>query len=250
MLRDDAIGLLGSFTADDDEASATRVLREGATWLRAHGARKVIGPVDRTTWHSYRFVDESTEPGRFRGEPSHPAYYPRLWRAAGARRCARYGSYWMKDPAAVRARMMSRARGVTVERTDDLKTIHEIAMRGFADAYLFAPISYQEFATLYAGAGDALAYLAIVDGAPVGFFYTFEASLDRGRVGVCKTIAVLPEARDRGAYHALFARGIGDLLERGCSHLLCALIHDDGAPRAMGWSIPEQLFRSYVLFDL
>jgi ribosomal protein S18 acetylase RimI-like enzyme len=259
QLRDDGIGLVGFFSATSPEESdaAKRVLQACAAWLRERGATAVRGPVDGSTWGNYRFIVDGSEAGTFRGEPSHPAYYVDLWRDAGARECAHYGSYWMKDPAAIVEKMAARAaelRGVRLRAANlaDLPIIHALAMRGFSDAFMFSPISMGELAQLYAGGrtDGAIAYLAYLDGTPVGFVYCFEAELPRGRIGIAKTIAVVPEARDRGIYHALCARAFGDLLARGVDDILVALIHDDGAPATMGWSQPEQRFRSYALFDL
>jgi GNAT superfamily N-acetyltransferase len=251
------IGLLGFFESDDDEDSARTVLHDGARWLREQGAQVVRGPMAYATWNDYRFVVERTEPGSFRGEPDHPDFYPRLWERAGFTRVSTYASHWI-DMNAAQARWtdkVARARdaGVTVRAvTDaDFPSIYQLALAAFADAYMFSPIDPDEFVSIYGGdrPADSRTTIAHLDGRPVGFMHTFVADLPRGRTGIAKTVAVHPDARDRGVYHALFSDALTSFQSAGLSHAIAALMHLDGSPALMGWA-RGPLYKQYALYQL
>ncbi|MCB9559391.1 MAG: GNAT family N-acetyltransferase [Kofleriaceae bacterium] len=254
------IGLIGFFESRDDEPAATAVLTAATDWLHERGATIVRGPINFTTWHDYRLVTDAPEPGWFTGEPSHPAYYPRLWRAAGFTPASAYGSYWMPELGPLHDRFLARAEraadaGVTVRPVSvgDLPAVYQLSMIGFRDAHMFSQIEPDEFAALYgadrAASVASTSFLAVDDGRPVGFLYTFMTDLPRGRVGVAKSIAIRPEARDRGVYHALFAAAIGAFRDHDAVAGIAALIHIDGEPAKMGWQVPDRRFKTYELFE-
>lgn len=255
------IGLLGFYESLDDEAASTAVLHAAAEWLRERGATIVRGPINYSTWNDYRLTTEATEPGWFAGEPYHPSYYPRLWAAAGFAVATRYGSYWLGDLAAVCARFapkIARARASGVElralRAGDLPSLYQLAIAGFRGAYMYSPIEPDEFAAIYSAdrAADVAgtSFVAVDEGRPLGFVYTYVADLPRGRAGVVKTIVVAPEARDRGVYHGLLATALQAFLDQGVTRALGALMHAEGEPALMGWCRPENLFKQYVLYEL
>ena len=252
------VGLLGFFESDDDESAAKEVLGDAVRWLRGEGVAVVRGPMNYSTWNDYRFVVARTEGGTFRGEPEHPDYYQRLWEAAGARVVSRYASHWIDMPAALArwAPKLARAReaGLTVRRASaaDAPAIFALALAGFRDAYMYSPIEPDEFASIYGAdrASDGLTYLVLDGGRPIGFMHSFLADLPRGRVGIAKTIAVAPDARDRGAYHLLFASALEGFQAAGVGDAIAALFHLDGTPAQMGWAQPGTLFKQYALYDL
>jgi GNAT superfamily N-acetyltransferase len=253
------IGLLGFFESLDDEAAAAAVLGAGAAWLRARGAQVIRGPVDFSTWNTYRLTVAAREPGWFAGEPYHPAYYPRLWEAAGFRVATRYASHWLGalDPVCARLETKAaRAAGVTIRplQAGDLPSLYQLALTGFRGAYLYSAIEPDEFASIYgadrAAGAAATSFVAVDEERPLGFVYTYLAELPRGPSGIVKTIVVLPEARDRGVYHGLLAASLRAAQAEGATGALGALMHAEGEPSLMGWCRPETLFKQYALYEL
>ncbi len=257
-LRDDhgaPIGMLGFFEAQNDPEAASAVLDAGTAWLRARGATIVRGPINYSTWNDYRFSTAGT--GRFAGEPYHPAYYPTLWANAGFDVCAHYGSYWLgplspivEKFARVIARGTATVRPVTAA---DLPSLYQLAITGFQGAYMYAPIEPDEFASLYAGdrvtAATATSFLAVEDGRPCGFVYSFVADLPDGPAGVIKTIVVDRQARGGSAYAGLMTAAIDAFRALGVDRAMGGLMHADGSPAAMGWCRPEMSFKQYVLLE-
>jgi GNAT superfamily N-acetyltransferase len=258
--RGKPIGLIGCFEAMNDQVAATAVLRAAAAWLRERGATIVRGPMNFTTWHDYRLITERTEPGGFTGEPVHPEYYPQLWQGAGFAPTARYGSYWFPALAAQHAKFAARAQaaldaGIDVRPSSvgDLPAMYQLAMIGFSEAHMFSRIEPDEFAALYtadrAASVAGTTFVAVEDGRPLGFIYSFVAELPTGPAGVAKTVAVHPDARGRNVYQALFARVFETFLERNLERGIAALIHVDGTPSKMGWQDPARLYKSYALYE-
>jgi hypothetical protein len=251
------VGVLGFFESEDDERASGEVLRDASAWLRSQGVAAVRGPMAYSTWNDYRFVVERTEPGSFRGEPDHPDHHVRLWERAGFVPCARYASHWIDVRGALDrwAPKVERARagGLSVRAASaaDARSIFQLALCGFRDAYMYAPIEPDEFASIYGAdrAADGLTFLAIEAGVPVGFMHGFVADLPRGRVGIAKTIAVASSARDRGAYQLLFSTMLEAFAAAGVHDAIAALFHLDGAPAHMGWARPGTLFKQYALYE-
>ncbi len=241
------VGLLGHFESEDDPGAAREVLDQAREWLQAQGMRVVRGPMNGATWFDYRFV-VAGDAASFTGEPRHPAYYPRLWEAAGFAPCSHYGSFWIDDVDAVLDRWAPKvARDVVVRpaAAGDLPAIHAIAHEAFAGAYMFSPIGLAELAALYGGAAGGGGAFVVDD---LGFTYTFVADLGGEPVTILKTIAISPAARDRGVYHALFSAALRAGRERGARRAIAALIHLDGSPALMGWQ-RGRVFKRYALYE-
>jgi GNAT superfamily N-acetyltransferase len=252
------IGLLGFFEAANDPAAVTPLLTAAVTWLREQGCATVRGPVNFSTWHDYRFATGGG-PGWFPGEPYHHDYYPELWTGAGFAVVSRYATYWVNDTQAVIDRFapgveLARRSGVELRTVEarDLPALYRLAVTGFAANYMYSPIEPDEFAHLYAAdrvnAGASTSYVALADGAPVGFYYTFPTSLPAGEGQVGKTIVVDPAQRKRGIYHLLMTAWLTTARDSGRA-ALPSLVHLDGSPALMGWHRSGDLFRNYVLFE-
>ena len=62
---------------------AKRMLDDACEWLRVRGCRTVLGPMNGSTWHAYRFVVAPGEEESFLTEPTNPPEYPAWMEAAG-----------------------------------------------------------------------------------------------------------------------------------------------------------------------
>jgi len=266
-LVDDAgvpVGLLGLFESVDDADAAGAVLDRACRYLRDRGCAAIRGPINYTTWHSYRFAvaEPNADGGWIPGEPVHPPYYPGLWDRAGFAVAARYRSTWMGDgddllarfaPAAARATNA----GVQIRPLDnaaDLAAVYQVSRRAFADAFMYSDIDATELAALYppdkvAGPHSGVYLATCATAGAVGFLYTTPGQFPgRARVSVAKTIAVTPDWRGRGVYKALLHRWIGDRLAAGPCDFVAALMHHDGEPAKMGWTA-HHVIREYALYE-
>ena len=79
----DGTCFLGYFESLDDVDMAKQFIAYIADQARDLGAEKLIGPVQTSFWLGYRMQLSGHEDLPFTGEPHQPAYYPKLWEAAG-----------------------------------------------------------------------------------------------------------------------------------------------------------------------
>jgi len=210
-LRDETPGIVGHFDATSDGA-ARAVLETAAHELGAGGASIVVGPMDGNTWRRYRFVIERGSEPPFLMEPWNPEEYPLWWTAAGFEVLARYRSTLVTDltcddPRIARARRRLQAAGVVVRPMEpgrfeeDLRAIHCVSTESFADNFLYAPLSVEQFVDQYRPFERLLRHefvlIAEQAGGPVGFLFSIPDSRPPGARGrsdtlVMKSAAVLP----------------------------------------------------------
>lgn len=210
------VGLLGFWECRDDDAAAAALLEAGLAWLRDAGAKRVLGPLNGSTWHRYRFVTGGRDGrGPFLLEPWTAAWYPRQWEAAGFAPHQTYASIQTLHPSAgLLPRSYERALAAGV-RFEDLaeagfaarsRTVYDLARRIFAGKTAYRAIGYAEFQGLTAGL-DALVQPGLChlaydrDDRAIGFFFGYPdalgplARVDPGgpvETTVLKTLAVDP----------------------------------------------------------
>lgn len=256
------IGLLGLFECIDDSHVARDLLAAGSRWLAGEGCSIVRGPIDFTTFHNYRFTVSGHDSGAIPGEPVHPAFYPRLWTDAGFERLATYSSNWVGDTQRHINRFARRARGAleagyTIRRTNaderDLELIYEVIGQAFAPAFMYSPIDWAEFRSLYSPAllerARDLTYLALApNGDPAGFFFGYELVLQGRRTQICKTVAAAPEHQGAGVYGLLGRTWLSDHTHR-IDEFSVALMHCDGSPSLLGLTSPDSRIKEYALYE-
>src|SRR5690349_20689387 len=81
-LNTDRVGVIGHYSADTADSGA-RVLNDACTQLAAHGCTIAVGPVDWSTWRSYRLVIERGSEPPFFLEPDTPDAWVSHFTAAG-----------------------------------------------------------------------------------------------------------------------------------------------------------------------
>jgi GNAT superfamily N-acetyltransferase len=77
------VGQVGYFEAIDDSTCAAALFGAAFDWLRAAGARQVLGPMNGGPHRTHRFITAGFDREPFLFEPRNPPYYPRLFEAAG-----------------------------------------------------------------------------------------------------------------------------------------------------------------------
>ena len=264
-------GLVGHYAATDADA-AVALLRDATRRLLADGARRVLGPMNGSTWGRYRFatVEPSGETGAppFLGEPVNPPDYPEHFARAGFREAARYESRITPDiaaanPRAAAAEATARSRGITIAPIDlarfedELRDLHRFSLRAFAANLYYSPIGAEEFAAMYrpmrALLDPALVVLARdADASLIGyaFAYADPLSLKGGRPHrlILKTLAVDPAWRSIGLGALLVERLHAAARGAGLSAVIHALMHVANDSMKIS-AHTAQLFRRYALYE-
>lgn len=288
-LQDEAgrpVGMIGHFEALERPEAVAALFAEALAWLRAAGARRVIGPIDGDTWHRYRLNLGPWVHPPFLLEPYNPAYYPALWEANGFTIAARYASTRVEDLPAVAARLEARAeqarragyrpRAIELGRFDEeIALLYRLSCRIFAGNYLYSEISAAEFAALYAGARPLLerrlvSFVVAPGGEAVGFLFAYPdlfravaamrgkrhllAKLRflwlRRKAGAVnfKTLGVLPEHRRAGCAALLFHHGYREAMALGYRAANHCLFLDDNPSAGLDHGVGVPL-RRYALYE-
>ena len=260
-------GYVGWYEASDDEAGSS-VLAGAAERLLAEGARRVVGPLDGSTWHRYRVVmprEAEIEGGEpFLSEPANPPGWPRQFAKAGFHPLLEYETRLVRSPAsdpdlagrrAALAEGGVRVRALDLARYErELRALYELSVDAFAANPFYTPISFDEFAALYAGLRPLLDPNLVRlaerrDGALLGYVFAFPDALaapERPRI-VLKTLAAHRDARGMGLGGILVDDIHAIAAERGAA-VLHALMQVSNVSETISRRSGSELFRRYVLY--
>lgn len=254
-------GAIGHFQARD-AGSGAELLTAASARLAAHGCARAVGPMDGSTWRSYRLVTErGTEPPFFL-EPDTPAHWQACFSRAGFGPIARYCSSVQEDVALSDARLdgvaaRAAAAGIRIRCFDpgraehELGAMHALAEEAFRDAFLHSPISREKFVAQYRRLLPAvrpeLVTLAERDGELVAFLFGVPDALDpQGRRAILKTVAARRGRGYAGLAHLLAARSAAAARAMGYTRAILALMHENKV--SFNWSARSaRVIRRYAL---
>ena len=258
-------GLVGSFECIDSAECAAAVLGAAEARIREDGQRRVVGPMNGTTWAPYRLALPDGAPCLFPLEPRNPAYYCALWESLGYRVIANYTSSCFplgpdSFPRFEKAERILAARGVSVCDfrpdciADELNDIYDVSVVSFRNNFVYAPVTREAFVAQYAPIVGRLrphdaAIARRADGTPVGFVFGFpNAYATPGTEYVVKTIAVLPDRDCRGLGGLLVERMAKTAYEDGFKLAYHALMHEDNVSSNIGNHAHAKVCRRYRLY--
>lgn len=264
---DGPLGYVGHYAAADLEAGAA-VLAHAASELAARGARRVVGPIDGSTWHAYRLVTERGDEPPFFLEPQNPDEWPAHFAAAGFGVFARYTSALVEPVTAggaaiVEAEQRLQAAGYTFRPIDpaaaerELDRLFALSLAAFARSVLHTPITRDEFRAQYAPilprVDPRLVLLAERDGELAGYCFTVPDLLEAARVGrprtaIVKTLAVHPAHGGLGLGGVLTDRCQRAAVDLGLTRVIHALMFETNASQKISRRYGRTC-RRYALFS-
>ena len=263
-------GVIGAWRADSD-SGAHALLERACAALAERGVRRVLGPMDGSTWMRYRWALppasqlERDEPA-FPGEPVNAPEEPARWEAAGFHAAAHYESALTTElePAPERARREAERaaalaaqdvaiRPLDLARWDDeLTSLHAASLLAFADNLYYAPIGLETFRALYAPLRPLVdprfvRVAEAADGRVLGYVVCYPSPDTRHLV--VKTLAAVPTARGTGVGAHLFALAHGAARAAGCDGVIHALMHAENRSLAMSRAWNARTMRRYALYE-
>jgi len=264
------IGMIGHFGAIDASATA-HILDEACDLLRSAGCDVAVGPIDGSTWRRYRFAVEPAASDAtqiverpFLMEPRNPAEWPGWWRSAGFEICATYHSSACTiddEIDATGAAERPRGAGLTLrplrtgahaptdsETDTELRRVHALCEAAFPDNLLYTPLSWAEFAAMYAPLLPRLAPgMVLLADEPTrpdelaGFIMCVpDSSAASASPGarpdtlILKSMAVHPRWRRCGLGAWLIAAAIENGRRLGLRRVIFALMRDDNPSARIG----------------
>ena len=254
-------GLIGHYAAQSREAGRA-MLESACERLRGAGCDMAIGPMDGSTWKSYRLVSDAGNEPSFFLEPRNPHDWNAHFLESDFDVLASYHSSLSLDPAPdprvpdVRARLLK--NGITTRTANparleaELSELFEVALESFSENFLYTPISEEAFLQLYQPLLSQLppqfVRIAEHDGRAVGFAFAVPDMLRSERdTLILKTVGVR-----RGRIYAGLGRLLGDELHdlaraAGMPRVIHALMYDANVS-ANSSARTSEVIRRYALY--
>ena len=240
-------------------AHTAQVLSALTEEAAAAGRKRVLAPIDGSTWRSYRVVVDSTGRPPFFLEPQTPEGWEAHFTAAGFSRGEMYASLELDDlkpfagPDQYGAELAAagiKVRDFDMQRfDDDLIHLHALSLSAFAANPYYAPLPFEEFAPMYRPAvflyEPGLALIAERAGEALGFIFAYRDGPEKSCT-VLKTIAVSPNVRETGLASHLTRAVLRRAGELGCKSAVFALMHERN--KSFAWAARHgRVFRRYAL---
>ncbi|MEM7014546.1 MAG: GNAT family N-acetyltransferase [Verrucomicrobiota bacterium] len=251
QLPDEKVGCIGQYEGSGAvEAALARLKEEGCTLA--------IGPMDGSTWRSYRFVTDFGDEPRFLLEPWNSPEAPKEFDEAGFAPLATYSSSKLpldpRDLSKIEDRIAKRGiqiLSIDVSRfRDELALVYKLSLNSFAENFLYTPIARDEFLAMY-GQAEPLVRPEFVqiaengEGDAIGFVF----ALPDGDNLVVKTLATHPNWRRYGLGSVLVERVQTAAKEMGFEHAIHALQHQNNSSLKITGRNSGERIREYTLYS-
>jgi len=245
-------------------------LRAVKMHCRERGIVSLVGPMQFSTWHPYRFISDMGEAEFFPGEQRLPQAYHADFIAAGFSDLAVFQSSWVADlNASLKAGdamgIPGKLAGLEVKTLAGrelpalLPEIHRLSTEIFRDNFAYTPIGLPDFLALAAGAdenakeSESVLIAVSIGGKTAGFAYGYSiggyavaAGAPKRKTVVLKTLGVLPEHRGLGLGYGLTYLFHRHWQDQGYESVIHAYMKSDNRSREMSAQISRP-FRTYAL---
>ncbi len=198
---------------------------------RELGFKNLIGPLNYSTWMSYRFAISNFDLKLF-PDCTNPPYYNDIVRSLGYKELYTYrsASINMQNPMfeagkeIYEQKISEGYRFVSCSGEEAYKLsrdIYEISKDAFCDAYLYSDIPYEVFESLYLSwvkKAEITVILAYKGGEALGYVFGYENPFGEGYIS--KTSAVKKEYQKHKIYTALLYLACKFVLEKGYKDMI------------------------------
>lgn len=258
-----APGIIGWYECAGNTDAAAVLLSNAQSYLKKVGCKQVIGPMNGSTWYSYRLTQPSDNPPFFL-DNYHKPWYRDQFIVAGYKPVSNYHTVKVNlqpksDERIERFALILEKRGVTVRQLnpacfeEELEKIYLISSRSFVDNFLYSPIPFEKFKELYLRIKPVIdpSLVLIAENSqsdPVGFIFTVPNHFEKPVVSaIIKTVAIIPDRRVKGLGTYMVAITHKKLLEAGFTSVFHALMHESNISTNI-LSENSELYHRYVLY--
>ncbi len=250
LLDGERTGFVGHFQAPSP-SYASHLLGLAFFQLASQGCSIAIGPINGSTWRSYRFVNDTGAEAPFFMEPENPATYPAFFVENGFNVLCNYYSTvtdGLKVDEDVKGQYQARLakEGINIREfnvaliDEELSALYDISARSFASNFLYQEISKPEFMALYKPLvpilDPRLILIAEVESRPVGFILLVpdlnearKSTDGKAKTVIVKTAARLPEDNFAGLGSLLLLEAQARAHGLGYERAIHALMHEKNA---------------------
>lgn len=256
---------LGHFECVNEPEEANALLLAAENKAKQLGAKWIIGPMNGSTWDSYRFSLSQDSPNFFL-EPYHHLYYNELWQQAGFETIATYSSSLDRQMSLFNPEKLISYEttfnelGVLIRPIDlenyemEISKVHSFCEAVFKNNFLYTPISEREFIQKYIPIKGFInpEYVLLAEDAEKNLVAIFFAVADiyngTTHTLIVKTIARNPNPIYAGLIQIMCNRAVAAAKLNGFKQMIHAFMHDDNKSNNVSRNFSGEVFRQYALY--
>ncbi len=256
--------VIGNYECIDDPEAAKKLLEVAEEMARMERYGVLLGPMNGTTWDTYRFCT-NPEAGTFFSEMTHQPYYPQQWKDNGFSVLAEYASTIDRDmvwekPAALEREKELISEGLVIRNIDldhyegELERMFTFCERAFRANFLYTPTTWEAFREKYVAVKKWIqpeaVFIAEKNGALAGFCFCLPDHL----CATEKRLVLKTLARDKRSDLKGLGMVLGNCVTRfakanGYAAVIHALMHMQNYSVSLSGQFSGQPFKHYELYS-
>ena len=240
--------------------------------LKKEAIETIIGPLNGTTWNTYRYVTEKGNGRPFLLEPWNEDYSVSLFEKLGFKPLAGYISTVMEGMNSDRRKNLNKKieklkkfdyyEDIRVESAENkdlltvLNKVYDLTVEAFKNNFLYSELEREIFLKMYMSYEDKIVKkffkMLYLKGELIGYVFGIPDYAELGYKGkidtiILKTIAVSPEYNGKGMGYILINSLIEEAEKEGYENVIYALMHESNVSKNIGLLLGNML-RRYTLF--
>ena len=240
--------------------------------LKKEGIEIIIGPLNGTTWNTYRYVTEKGSRRQFLLEPWNEDYSVSLFEKLGFKPLAGYISTVMEGMDSDGRRNLNKKieklkkfdyyKDIKVESAENkdlltvLNKVYDLTVEAFKNNFLYSELEREIFLKMYMSYEDKIIKkffkMLYLGDELIGYVFGIPDYAELGYKGkidtiILKTIAVSPIYNGKGMGYILINSLIEEAEKEGYENVIYALMHQSNVSKNIGLLLGNML-RKYTLF--
>lgn len=252
----------------DEEQLFNKVFEE----LKKEGIEIIIGPLNGTTWNTYRYVTEKGSRRQFLLEPWNEDYSVSLFEKLDFKHLAGYISTVMEGMNSDGRKNLNKKieklkkfdyyEDIRVESAENkdlltvLNKVYDLTVEAFKNNFLYSELEREIFLKMYLSYEDKIIKkffkMLYLRDELIGYVFGIPDYTELGYKGkidtvILKTIAISPEYNGKGMGYILINSLIEEAEKEGYENVIYALMHESNVSKNIGLLLGNML-RKYTLF--
>ena len=240
--------------------------------LKKEGIETIIGPLNGTTWNTYRYVTEKGNGRPFLMEPWNEDYSVSLFEKLDFKHLAGYISTVMEGMNSDGRKNLNKKieklkkfdyyKDIRVESAENkdlltvLNKVYDLTVEAFKNNFLYSKLEREIFLKMYLSYEDKIIKkffkMLYLKDELIGYVFGIPDYTELGYKGkidtiILKTIAVSPEYNGKGMGYILINSLIEEAEKEGYENVIYALMHESNVSKNIGLLLGNML-RRYTLF--
>ena len=252
----------------DEEQLFNKIFEE----LKKEGIETIIGPLNGTTWNTYRYVTEKGNGRPFLLEPWNEDYSVSLFEKLDFKHLAGYISTVMEGMNSDGRKNLNKKieklkkfdyyKDIKVESAENkdlltvLNKVYDLTVEAFKNNFLYSELEREIFLKMYMSYEDKIIKkffkMLYLGDELIGYVFGIPDYAELGYKGkidtiILKTIAVSPIYNGKGMGYILINSLVEEAEKEGYENVIYALMHESNVSKNIGLLLGNML-RKYTLF--